>query len=128
MTHPTNQENKEHCTIPPEGWYCTCAKGHEGPCAARENWEKKFIAEYVALEEVNGTVRNSPYLVEPIEADDMIAFIRSIIQSEREKAYESGYNLAKFQAKGKCILVGETEDAVKIFNAIDVLIPPSNPT
>jgi len=22
------------CTIPPDGWYCTRAKGHTGPCAA----------------------------------------------------------------------------------------------
>ena len=24
----------ESCTVPPEGWYCTRQKGHEGPCAA----------------------------------------------------------------------------------------------
>ena len=23
------------CTVPPEGWYCSRHKGHEGPCAAR---------------------------------------------------------------------------------------------
>lgn len=24
----------EICTVPPEGWHCTRAAGHEGPCAA----------------------------------------------------------------------------------------------
>lgn len=24
----------DHCLIPPEGWWCSRAKGHEGPCAA----------------------------------------------------------------------------------------------
>ena len=22
------------CDVPPEGWYCTREKGHDGPCAA----------------------------------------------------------------------------------------------
>lgn len=28
----------ESCDVPPEGWYCTRAKGHDGPCAAHR-WE-----------------------------------------------------------------------------------------
>jgi len=24
----------ESCDVPPEGWYCTRPKGHDGPCAA----------------------------------------------------------------------------------------------
>ncbi len=24
----------EHCDVPPAGWSCSRAKGHEGPCAA----------------------------------------------------------------------------------------------
>jgi hypothetical protein len=29
----------EVCTVPPEGWYCTRQKGHEGPCAAHPKQE-----------------------------------------------------------------------------------------
>lgn len=25
-----------YCKLPPAGWYCTRAKGHEGPCAAHQ--------------------------------------------------------------------------------------------
>lgn len=28
----TPEEN--YCEVPPAGWYCTRAKGHDGPCAA----------------------------------------------------------------------------------------------
>jgi len=28
------QQLKMLCDVPPEGWYCTRDKGHEGPCAA----------------------------------------------------------------------------------------------
>lgn len=28
---------KGRCTLPPEGWYCTRAKGHDGPCAAHQD-------------------------------------------------------------------------------------------
>lgn len=24
------------CTVPPEGWWCSREKGHDGPCAARQ--------------------------------------------------------------------------------------------
>ncbi|MCQ4148605.1 hypothetical protein [Rhodococcus qingshengii] len=27
---------EEHCTVPPEGWWCSRAANHEGPCAASE--------------------------------------------------------------------------------------------
>lgn len=29
-------EANASCTVPPPGWWCSRAKGHEGPCAARE--------------------------------------------------------------------------------------------
>lgn len=29
-----NSEQNVSCDLPPEGWYCTREKGHEGPCAA----------------------------------------------------------------------------------------------
>lgn len=27
--------NSEKCNVPPQGWWCSREKGHEGPCAAR---------------------------------------------------------------------------------------------
>lgn len=29
-----NTDYNEVCDLPPKGWYCTRAKGHDGPCAA----------------------------------------------------------------------------------------------
>lgn len=29
-----NAQEPSHCDIPPSGWRCTRAPGHEGPCAA----------------------------------------------------------------------------------------------
>jgi|TARA_R100000093_G_scaffold41509_5_gene21717 hypothetical protein len=29
-------EGRNGCTIPPDGWFCTRTRGHEGPCAAIE--------------------------------------------------------------------------------------------
>ncbi len=31
--------NNNTCNIPPEGWWCSRDKGHEGPCAARSTQE-----------------------------------------------------------------------------------------
>lgn len=36
-----------HCTVPPQGWYCSRAPGHDGPCAATRgerygNWHIEF--------------------------------------------------------------------------------------
>jgi len=30
------------CTLPPEGWYCTRASGHDGPCAAHPKQESNY--------------------------------------------------------------------------------------
>ena len=27
-------KNENPCEVPPEGWFCTRKKGHDGPCAA----------------------------------------------------------------------------------------------
>ena len=31
---PLAYDNKTTCPIPPEGWFCNRAAGHDGPCAA----------------------------------------------------------------------------------------------
>lgn len=31
---PEGEATQTACTVPPEGWYCTRAPGHDGPCAA----------------------------------------------------------------------------------------------
>jgi len=31
---PDGEASQAGCTVPPEGWYCTRAPGHDGPCAA----------------------------------------------------------------------------------------------
>jgi len=31
---PASEATQTACTVPPEGWYCTRAPGHDGPCAA----------------------------------------------------------------------------------------------
>lgn len=39
MTIQREQYDEGICTIPPEGWWCSRAPGHEGPCAAAPwNW------------------------------------------------------------------------------------------
>lgn len=35
---PSLTPKEQTCEVPPPGWYCTRAKGHEGPCAA---WPKE---------------------------------------------------------------------------------------
>ena len=34
MKYYSNLETR--CLVPPQGWFCTRKKGHEGPCAARD--------------------------------------------------------------------------------------------
>ena len=35
-TIPPEEASEEPCTLPPAGWRCTRAAGHDGPCAAVE--------------------------------------------------------------------------------------------
>jgi hypothetical protein len=33
------------CTVPPDGWWCSREKGHDGPCAARPKTETCFVVD-----------------------------------------------------------------------------------
>jgi hypothetical protein len=54
----------ERCDVPPEGWWCSREKGHDGPCAAREvepmSWEDlatRLQVEKIALhDQLRGVV------------------------------------------------------------------------
>lgn len=30
-------DSPQQCDLPPNGWWCSRARGHDGPCAARQN-------------------------------------------------------------------------------------------
>jgi hypothetical protein len=54
----------ERCDVPPEGWWCSREKGHDGPCAAREvepmSWEDlatRLQAEKIALRIDSGELK-----------------------------------------------------------------------
>ena len=36
LTGTSEPVTSQGCTVAPDGWWCSRAKGHEGPCAARE--------------------------------------------------------------------------------------------
>jgi len=46
----------EFCTIPPDGWICSRAAGHNGPCAASKNyngWSSPTLARaYASIEKL----------------------------------------------------------------------------
>ncbi len=40
------ERSKMSCQIPPPGWYCTRAEGHDGPCAALPNLSNQTISPF----------------------------------------------------------------------------------
>ena len=63
MEHePLHDEADDWCDVPPLGWRCTRAKGHEGPCAAVECPEDiEFVARGMdRLRETPNVANNRP--------------------------------------------------------------------
>jgi hypothetical protein len=69
------------CVAPPEGWVCSRASGHEGPCAARPD---KPYAEYV-----DRTVRNQKICDEGW-SEDFYEFSGSQLRALLADAWLSG--------------------------------------
>ena len=70
------------CAVPPKGWWCSRAAGHEGPCAARPT--KGAIEELLAEADADKARRKAEM---PTERDAIVALNRAY-----QRLREMGWN------------------------------------
>jgi len=100
----------------PDGTWIEKYEDHSMTQTSREEWEDKYEHLWSSLVMV----------ADRHDASKLMAdFIKSLLQKEYQRGRDEGFNLAKFEARAKCVVIGTTEEAQKIFDAIGDITQPT---